>query len=264
MILAVDVGNSSILLGCMDGLAVRHTMRLKTDRTMCAAQYFAALQALLAQNGYPAARFEGAILSSVVAAVTAPLRQALSSLFCGAVLVVGETAKTMIPLRIDHPESIGADLIAAAEGALAQYKPPLILIDMGTATTFSVLDQSGAFLGGAIAPGLQLSAEALAQRTGLPLSDLLPPHSALGADTVDCLRSGTVLGAAAMVDGMLDRLEAALGMPAPAIATGGLAGYVIPYCQHRILLGEALLLRGLVVMYRRDPPPSSTSESIPV
>lgn len=162
MILAVDAGNSNIVLGCMDGLEVRHTMRLIIDRRLDATRYTAAIETTLTQNGYLAQSFEGAILSSVVAAVTEPLRQALSALITGPVLVVGDTARTAIPIRIDQPETLGADLIAAAEGALAQYTPPLVLIDMGTATTLSVLDEGGAFLGGAIAPGVQLSAEALA------------------------------------------------------------------------------------------------------
>ena len=157
-----------------------------------------------------------------------------------------------IPIRIDQPETLGADLIAAAEGALAQYTPPLVLIDMGTATTLSVLDEGGAFLGGAIAPGVQLSAEALAQRTGLPMPELTAPESALSRSTEDCLRSGIVLGAAALVDGMLDRLEISLGMPVTAVATGGLAGCVIPRCRRPVILDDALLLRGLAVMYRRS------------
>lgn len=148
MILAVDAGNSNIVLGCMEGLTVRRTLRLATDRAMDAAGYTAALRALLARNGYYSTDFRGAILSSVVAAVTEPLRQALSALTAAPVPVVGDTVKSAIPLRIDRPETIGADLIAAAEGALAQYAPPLILVDMGTATTFSVLDETGAFLGG--------------------------------------------------------------------------------------------------------------------
>ena len=252
MILAVDAGNSNIVLGCMDGLEVRRTLRLKTDRAMSAAGYTVTLRAALAQAGFSVTDFEGAILSSVVAAVTEPLRQALSALLSRPVPVVGETAKTMIPLRIDQPETVGADLIAAAEGALAQYAPPLVLIDMGTATTFSVLDQSGAFLGGAIAPGVQLGAEALAQRTGLPMSELSAPQSPLSQSTTDCLRSGVIYGAAAMVDGMLERLEAALGMPVTAIATGGLAQCVIPHCRRPVTLDDGLLMRGLAVMYHRS------------
>lgn len=252
MILAVDAGNSNIVLGCMEGLSVRRALRLSTDRAMDAAGYTAALRALLARNGYCGSDFRGAILSSVVAAVTEPLRQALSALTAAPVPVVGETVKSSIPLRIDQPETIGADLIAAAEGALAQYAPPLILVDMGTATTFSVLDKSGAFLGGAIAPGVHLGAEALAQRTGLPMITMAVPQSPLSRSTADCLRSGIVLGAAAMVDGMLDRLEAALGVPATAVATGGLAGCVIPHCRRPILLDDELLLRGLAVLYDRS------------
>ena len=227
MILAVDTGNSNIVLGCMEGLEIRHTLRLKTDRATSAAGYTVTLQAALAQAGFSVAGFEGGILSSVVAAVTEPLRQ-------------------------DQPETIGADLIAAAEGALAQYAPPLVLIDMGTATTFSVLDKSGAFLGGAIAPGVQLGAEALTQRTGLPMTELSAPQSPLSHSTTDCLRSGIIYGAAAMVDGMLDRLETALGTPITTIATGGLAHCVIPHCRRPVTLDDQLLLRGLAVMYRRE------------
>ena len=254
MILAVDAGNSNIVLGCIEGLTVRRTMRLVTDRAMDATGYTAALRALLARNGYCGSDFRGAILSSVVAAVTEPLRQALSALTAAPVPVVGDTVKSAIPLRIDRPETIGVDLIAAAEGALAQYAPPLILVDMGTATTFSVLDETGAFLGGAIAPGVHLGAEALAQRTGLPMVELTAPKSSLSRSTADCLRSGVVLGAAAMVDGMLDRLEAALGMPVTAVATGGLAGSVIPHCRRTVILDDDLLLRGLAVLYGTTAP----------
>ena len=252
MILAVDAGNSNIVLGCMDGPEVRRTIRLKTDRAMNTAGYTVILQAALAKEGYPVERFEGSILSSVVAAVTEPLRQALCALIPGSVLVVGATAKTDIPIHIDQPETMGADLIAAAEGALAQYTPPLVLIDMGTATTFSVLDESGAFLGGAIAPGVHLGAEALARQTGLPMVEMTAPKSPLSRSTDDCLRSGIVLGAAAMVDGMLERLEAALGLPVTAVATGGLAKCVIPHCRRRVILDDDLLLRGLAVMYGRE------------
>ena len=248
MILAVDTGNSNIVLGCMEGLEIRHTLRLKTDRAMSAAGYTVTLQAALAQAGFSVAGFEGGILSSV----TEPLRQALSALLSGPVLVVGKTAKTTLPLCIDQPETIGADLIAAAEGALAQYAPPLVLIDMGTATTFSVLDKSGTFLGGAIAPGVQLGAEALTQRTGLPMTELSAPQSPLSHSTTDCLRSGIIYGAAAIVDGVLDRLETALGTPVTAIATGGLARCVIPHCRRPVTLDDQLLLRGLAVMYRRE------------
>ena len=247
MILAVDAGNSNIVLGCMEGLEIRHTLRLKTDRAMSAAGYTVTLQAALAQAGFSVAGFEGGILSSVVAAVTEPLRQTLSALLSGPVLVVGKTAKTTLPLCIDQPETIGADLIAAAEGALAQYAPPLVLIDMGTATTFSVLDKSGA-----IAPGVQLGAEALTQRTGLPMTELSAPQSPLSHSTTDCLRSGIIYGAAAMVDGVLDRLETALGTPVTTIATGGLARCVIPHCRRPVTLDDQLLLRGLAVMYRRE------------
>lgn len=252
MILAVDAGNSNIVLGCMNGLHTQHVMRVKTDRSMDTAGYCAALQAMLTSSGYPAALFEGAILSSVVAAVTEPLRQALSLLLSGPVLVVGETAKTQIPIRIDQPETTGTDLLAAAEGALVTYAPPLILVDMGTATTFSVLDESGAFLGGAIAPGVRLGAEALIRQTGLPMFEIDAPQSPLSRNTADCLRSGVILGAAAMVDGMLERLETALGTPAAAVATGGLASSVIPHCRRSIIVDDSLLLRGLAVMYYRE------------
>lgn len=251
-ILAADAGNSNIVLGCMDGLEVRQTIRLETDRTQDASGYATAIRRTLAQSGYPVELFEGAILSSVVASVTRPLQQALSSLIHGKVLTVGQSAKSVVQVRLPQPDTVGSDLIAAAEGALAHYAPPLILVDMGTATTFSVLDKDGAFLGGAIAPGVRLGADALSQKTGLQTVAMTPPQNPLGRSTEDCLRSGILLGSAAMVDGMLERLEDALGMPATAIATGGLAGCIVPCCQRHILLDDDLLLRGLAIMYRRS------------
>ena len=250
MILAVDAGNSNIVLGFLTGTTVQYTARLQTDCTAGAADYTSSIYAALRRGGYEAADFEGVILSSVAASATEPLRQALSCLTGTPPLVVGETIQTSLDIRLTGQETVGSDLIAAAEGALQRYAPPLVIVDMGTATTFTVLDGSGAFLGGAIAPGVRLSAEALARRTGLPVADMTAPENAIGRNTADCLRSGAILGAAAMVDGMIGRLEESLGKPVTVVATGGLSRCVIPYCRRQIIWDEWLLLRGLAVMYQ--------------
>ena len=244
MILAVDAGNSNIVLGCLTGTTVLYTARLQTDCTAGATDYTSSIHAALRRGGYDTADFEGVILSSVAASATEPLRQALSSLTGTPPLVVGETIQTSLDIRLTGQETVGSDLIAAAEGALQRYSPPLVIVDMGTATTFTVLDESGAFLGGAIAPGVRLSAEALARRTGLPVADMTAPENAIGRNTAD------FLGAAAMVDGMIGRLEESLGKPVTVVATGGLSRCVIPYCRRQIIWDEWLLLRGLAVMYQ--------------
>ena len=168
-------------------------------------------------------------------------------------MVVGPGIRSDLTVRLDDPATLASDLLVAAVGALDVYEPPLILIDMGTATTVTVLDGEGAFRGGAIIPGVQLSLSALASHTSLlPAISLDAPPHAIGTNTVDCMKSGSILGAALLLDGMIDRMEAELGQKATVVATGGLARCIVPICTHEILLNEDLLLYGLAVLYEKN------------
>lgn len=253
MILALDVGNSNIVVGCMEGREAVRVFRLVTRPEGTAAEYEAELRGHLTEENIAPDGVEGVILSSVVPPVTAALRQAAENLTGKAVLVVGENVRHRLDVRIRQPETLAGDLLCGAVGALDLYQPPLLLIDMGTATTISVLDGAGAFRGGAILPGVKLSLSSLAGGTALlPDIPLAVPERAIGDDTVTCMQSGCVLGAAALLDGMIQRMEQELGQPVTVIATGGLAPVLVPACRREMVLADDLILRGLAVLYQQN------------
>lgn len=167
-------------------------------------------------------------------------------------LVADNTIRSDLTVRIDDPATLGSDLLVAAVGALDIYQPPLIIIDMGTATTVTVVDADGAFRGGAIIPGVQLSLSRWRQHVAASQHFAGRAPKAIGTNTVDCMKSGSILGTALLLDGMIDRMEAELGQKATVVATGGLARCIVPICQHEILLNEDLLLNGLAVLYEKN------------
>ena len=154
---------------------------------------------------------------------------------------------------MENPAEVGSDLIVAAVAAIAEYGAPLLLVDMGTATTITAVDETGTFVGGCICPGVKISMEALTGRTAqLPGISLDEPQKAIGKNTRDCMRSGIMFGAAAMLDGLLDRMEAELGTPVKVVATGGIARFVIPLCRRELIYDRSLMLKGLGLLYRRN------------
>ena len=253
MILALDIGNTHIVMGCMEGRDIRYLCRMATNRLTTGAEYAVTISRLLEFAHIAPDAFDGAIISSVVPQVTRSLSEAVKMLSGIEAMVVGPGIRSDLAVRIDDPATLGSDLLVAAVGALDIYQPPLILVDMGTATTVTVVDADGAFLGGAIIPGVQLSLSALASHTSLlPSISLDAPPRAIGTNTVDCMKSGSILGTALLLDGMIDRMESELGQQATVVATGGLARCIVPICTHEILLNEDLLLYGLAVLYEKN------------
>ena len=169
-------------------------------------------------------------------------------------MIVGPGMKTGLNVRIDDPSSVAADLIVGSVASIAHYGAPVITVDMGTATTLTVADKSGAFRGGAIIPGVKLSYGALSAGTSLlPDISILKPKKVVGSNTVDAMRSGAVYGAAAMLDGMLERMEEELGYPCHVVATGGLAAEIVPCCKRKdITVDPDLILKGLWVLYEKN------------
>ena len=168
-------------------------------------------------------------------------------------MVVGPGINTGLNIQMDNPASVGSDLIVAAVAALQEYTAPLMLIDMGTATTITVVYQGNNYIGGAIIPGVRVSAEALSSRAAqLPGIQLDRPKRAIGKNTIECMRSGIMYGAAAMLDGMVERMEAELGKPVTVVATGGIAQFVVPLCKREIKLEKNLLLKGLNLLYKKN------------
>ena len=253
MILAIDIGNTNIVLGCLEDSKILFEARMATDLVKTSDQYCAELKTMLSLFEVETEKIEGCIISSVVPPVLNSFRTAIRKLTGKQPLVVGPGIKTGLNIRMDNPTEVGADLIVAAVAAIEQYGKPLLLVDMGTATTITVVDDRGSFIGGCICPGLKISMEALTGRTAqLPGISLDAPQRAIGKNTRDCMRSGIMLGAAAMLDGLLDRMEAELGMEATIVATGGIAKFVLPLCRRNMIYDGSLMLKGLDLLYRRN------------
>lgn len=253
MILAIDIGNTNVVLGCVEGETIQFEARIATDPIKTSDQYCVDIKTMLDLNEVRIQDLEGTIISSVVPQVLNSLKTAIMKLTHKTPLVVGPGIKTGLNIQIENPEQTGADLVVAAVSALKEHKPPMIIIDMGTATTLSVLDKNGAFVGGCLCPGVKISMEALTSRTALlPGIQLDQPKRAIGRNSIDCMRSGIMLGAACMLDGMIERMEQELGYPVKVLATGGIARFVIPMCRREILYDGDLLIKGLAELYRKN------------
>ncbi|MGM9522109.1 MAG: type III pantothenate kinase [Oscillospiraceae bacterium] len=253
MILAVDIGNTHIVLGCMDGYEIVQMVRITTNKLKTDFEYAMDIKNTLSFFDIDASRIDGAIISSVVPPLTNNVAKAIKMITGISPFIVGKGVKTGVNLLIDDPAEAGADLVAAAAGAIKLYEPPLIIIDMGTATTITVLDKNGAFLGGSIAPGVTLGMAALSSGTSqLPNISFEPPARCIGTNTIDSMKSGNIFGAASMIDGMIGRIEAELGYETTVVATGGIASGVIPLCRRKIIINDDLLLYGLAAIYERN------------
>ena len=251
MILAVDIGNSNIVIGGVKDDKILFEARLRTDATKTSDEYCIDVKMILEVYEVSAREVEGAIISSVVPQVMNSIKTALKKL-CGVEpLVVGPGLKTGLNIKIENPAQTGADLVVGCVAALREHKPPMIVIDMGTATTMIALDHTGAFIGGCIAPGVKISMDALTSRTALlPGLQLDQPQKAIGRNTIDCMRSGIMMGSACMLDGMVQRMEEELGAKATVVVTGGIARFVIPMCRTPMIYDKDLLLKGLVHLYK--------------
>lgn len=253
MILTVDIGNTNIVFGAFEGDELRFTSRLATTRSWMEDQYAVELLALLHLHQVSGEAFEGAIISSVVPELSPVLQSAVEKVIVGKALLVGPGIKTGLDIKIENPAATGADLVCTAVYAQNHLPLPAIIVDMGTATKLTALDKRGAFIGGAIAPGLKLSLDALSGGTSqLPAISIATPKNAISANTVDCMRSGAVYGCAAMIDGMIDRFCQELGEEASVIITGGLARFVVPLCHHKMIYNEDMLLQGLKLIYDKN------------
>lgn len=256
MILTVDVGNSNIVLGVVEGDEIRFEARLRTDATKTSDEYCIDLKMILDVYGVRDSDIEGSIIASVVPQVLNSMQTAIKKLTGKAALVVGPGLKTGLNIQIENPAQTGADLVVGCVAALREHKAPMIIVDMGTATTMIVLDKNSAMIGGCIMPGVKISMDALTDRTALlPGLQLDQPKKAIGRNTIDCMRSGIMMGAACMIDGMIERVEAELGYETTVIATGGIAKFVLPMCKKKIIYDKDLLVKGLATLYRENKRP---------
>ena len=253
MILTVDIGNSNIVLGGIQGEEIAFEARLRTDATKTSDEYCIDLKMILDVYHIHAEQIEGSIVASVVPQVLNSMKTAIVKLTGKNPLVVGPGLKTGLNIAIENPSQAGADLVVGCVAALREHKAPMIIIDMGTATTMIVVDKNSAMIGGCIMPGVKISMDALTERTALlPGLQLDQPKKAIGRNTIDCMRSGLMLGAACTIDGMIERMEEELGYETTVIATGGIAKFVLPMCRHDIIYDKDLLVKGLATLYREN------------
>ena len=253
MILAIDMGNSNIVVGGIDSDRVYFEERLTTDRSRTNLEYAIYIKNILEIHGIDFSRIEGTIISSVVPPLNNTITTAIKKITGKAPMLVGSGMKTGLNIIMDNPKTTGSDMIVDAVAALREYPAPLIVIDMGTATTMSVIDPAGNYIGGVILPGLRISLDTLSSRTAqLPQISLETPGKVIGKNTTGCMRSGIMYGTASMIDGIIDRMEAELGEKTTVIATGGLSRFVMPLCRHDIIIDNALLLKGLFILYQKN------------
>ncbi len=251
MILTVDIGNSNIVLGGVEKDHIAFEARLRTDSTKTSDEYCIDLKMILEVYGITAEKIEGAIIASVVPQVLNSLQTAIKKLTGKTSLVVGPGLKTGLNIKIENPAQTGADLVVGCVAALREHKPPMIVVDMGTATTMVVLDETGALVGGCICPGVKISMDALTERTALlPGLQLDRPKNAIGRNTIDCMRSGIMMGNACMLDGMIERMEQELNQNVNVVVTGGIAKFITPLCKREMVYDKDLIVKGLAALYR--------------
>ncbi len=253
MILAIDIGNTNIVIGKYENDKLIYAARMVTDSKKSESEYAVILRSILSLDKNSSNNISGAIISSVVPPLTDTIRNAIKTLYNIDCLVVGPGIKTGINLQVDNPSQVGADLICACVAAYNKYDTPALIIDMGTATKIMVVDENATFMGVSIIPGVELSLRALSGGTAqLPQISLDAPKRVIAKNTVECMKSGVVFGNASMVDGMIDRIEKEFGKIHTLIATGGYSKAVIPYCNCKITLDENLILDGLYIMYVKN------------
>ena len=253
MILAVDIGNTNIVLGCIEQEKIYFVERVSTNISKTELEYVVELKTLLDLYRIQVEEITGCIIASVVPPLTNIVKTAMEKYLHTTPLIVGPGVKTGLNILMDNPAQIGADLIVNAVAGLKYYGAPIIMIDMGTATTISVVDDKKNYIGGMILPGVKVSLESLVNRTSqLPKISLEAPKKIIGKNTIDCMKSGIIVGQAASMDGMIERIWEELGYKAQVVATGGLAGCIVPHCKKKIIYDNELTLKGLNVIYRKN------------
>ncbi|MDR2647983.1 MAG: type III pantothenate kinase [Oscillospiraceae bacterium] len=253
MLFAIDMGNTTITLGCLHQDDLVFMERLSTNTAKSELEYAIDFKNLFELHGISVSEIKGCALSSVVPQLTDTICQAVKKVTGLAAMVVGPGVKTGLHITTDNPAQLGSDLVVDAVAALKEYKPPLTVIDMGTATTFSVIDAKGRYIGSVILPGPKTALDSLITRTAqLPRIAFEAPRSVIGSNSIDSMKSGLIFGNAACIDGLLERVEEQIGRPMTVIATGGCAEAILPHCKKKIIYDPALLLKGLRVLFLKN------------
>ena len=253
MILALDVGNTNIVIGGFVDEKLAFVSRISTDSEKTEYEYASLITDIMRLEGMSTDKVEGAIISSVVPPLNQIIKDALGKAFGISAFIVGAGLKTGVNLLIDNPLQAGADLVCSTAAAYKYYTTPAVVVDMGTATKISLVDENGAFCGVSIIPGVGISIRALSSNTAqLPQISLDAPKTIIGKNTIDSMQSGLVYGSACMIDAMLERICDEYGKSFTVIATGGISRFIIPHCRTEIEIDENLILKGLYVIFKKN------------
>ncbi len=254
MLLTIDIGNTNIVMGVYDSDNLLFISRLETNKKRTSDQYSVEIKSIFELHNTDIECIKGAIISSVVPEITSALKSAINFLIGVTPMIVGPGLKTGMNILIDNPAQVGSDLVAGAVAAVNLYPLPALVIDLGTATKISVVNAQGAFCGGIIAPGVSVSLDALSKTASqLPTISLENVGSAIGRNTIDCMRSGIVYGTATMLDGLCDKIESELDVKVETVvATGGLAKDIVKHCKRKLILNDNLIVHGLKCLYEKN------------
>lgn len=253
MVLAIDIGNTNIVIGCCRDGKIVFGERLTTDKNGTQLEYAVIFKNVLEMYSIDPKEVEGSIISSVVPSITDTVRGAVKKITGTESVIIGPGIKTGLNIMTDNPAQLGSDLVVAAVAGINEYTLPLVIFDLGTATTVSVIDENRNYLGGMIMPGVKIGLDTLVGKTSqLPQIRLEPPKKLIGTDTVECMRSGVLYGTASSIDGIIDKIERELGRSVTAVATGGLSGAVLPLCEREIIYDDDLLMKGLMIIYNKN------------
>ena len=253
MLLVIDVGNTNIVYGLFDGDKLTHQFRVESARGRTSDEYAASLRQLFDMHGIAPAQVEAAMLASVVPALTEAMADVVRKTFKREPLVVGPGTRTGMAILIENPREVGADRIADAVAGFDRVKAGVIVVDFGTSTNFDCVSPKGEYLGGVLAPGINISADALFTRAAkLPRVEITKPSRVVGRNTVSAMQSGIVFGYVGLVDGLVVRIKEELGFPARVLATGGLAGLIAPLSSTIDEVQDDLTLVGLRILHERN------------
>ena len=254
MLLCVNVSNTKITMGVFDGEVLSFKTSVSATVGKTTTEYAVLFKSVFDLHGFDTKKISGVIIACVVPALTAAVRDALGFIYKGRIFIVGPKLKNGLKIKSENPSQIGASLICQSVALTDKYPMPCLLISMSTALSMFALDKNGTFIGGAILPGIKLSAQALAEHTAqLPQIDLTQkPEKVIGTNTVQNVQSGLIIGTACSIDGMIERFKTELGENLTCVATGDISDAVLSFCNSEIIYDENLVLEGLRKIYLKN------------